>query len=56
MIKPHVASSLWLQLIIKVYNWSTFNVGIGGNLVLYYYLNFILETIIVYTYIPTKQK
>jgi hypothetical protein len=35
MIKPHVASSLWLQLInIKVHK-IRFNVGIGGNLILH---------------------
>jgi hypothetical protein len=52
MIRPHVAS---LQLIIKVYKIS-FYVGIFGNLILYYHLNSILETILAYTNIPTKQK
>jgi hypothetical protein len=55
MIRPHVASSSWLQLIIKVYK-ITFNVDIGSNLVLHYHLNSMLEIILAYINIPTKQK
>jgi hypothetical protein len=55
MIRPHVASSLWLQFIIKVYKFS-FYVGISGDLILYYHLNSILETILTYINIPTKQE
>jgi hypothetical protein len=55
MIKPHVASSLWLQLIMEVYK-ITFNVDICGNLVLHYHLSFMLEMILIYINLPTKQK
>jgi hypothetical protein len=55
MIESYVASSLWLQLIIKIYK-ITFNVGISINLVLHYCLNSILETILTYINIPTKQE
>jgi hypothetical protein len=56
MIKLHVALSLWLQLInIKVHE-IRFIVGIGGNLILHYHLNFILKVILAYTNKRTKKK
>jgi hypothetical protein len=56
MIKPHVASSLWLQLINIIVHEIRFNVGISGNLILHYHLNFVLKVTLAYTNILAKQK
>jgi hypothetical protein len=55
MIKPHVASSLSLQLIIKVYK-IIVDVGIGDHLILHYLINSIMKTTLGYTNIAPKQE